>query len=86
MFYQFYDYIKNKYFDILSPMTPLEREAEIFKKTCEEMPISIKSDDLICGRYGCENSDLYKVEDSRDFEYFNSFTKEEQRIKNELEE
>ncbi len=86
MFYQFYDYIKNKYFDTLSLMTPPEREAEIFKKICEEMPISIKAGDLICGRYGCENDDFYKVNSERDFEYFDSFTAEEIKIKKELEE
>ena len=86
MLYQFYDYIKSKYFETLSGMTPVEREAEIFRKTCEEIPISIKEGDLFCGRYGCENEEAYQPQASCGFEWFESFTPEELSIKQALDE
>ena len=86
MFYYFYDYIKSKYFETLSGMEPVEREAEIFRKTCEEIPVSIQPGDLFCGRYGCGSEEGYEPPAQCEFTWFESFTPEELAIKKELDE
>jgi len=53
MFYTFYHHIKNRCFDELNPLPAPIREAWIFEKTCQEIPLSILPEDLIGGRYGC---------------------------------
>jgi len=84
MFYTFYDYIKNKYFHEVSSLAAPEREAYIFKKTVEEIPLAINDNDIIAGRYGCDDGDAYKVIDDQKFEYINAYSPEEMQIKDIL--
>ncbi|MBE6632112.1 MAG: hypothetical protein E7623_05360 [Ruminococcaceae bacterium] len=78
MYYEFYDYFKNKYFDALKDMPPVTREAEIFRITMEEIPISIKDTDVLAGRYGTDKySDEYGYAENRNFEYFDAFSPKE---------
>lgn len=63
MYYRIIDYIKNKYYDELSELSPSIRQATIFKYTTEEMPLLIKEGDLFAGWYGYETWDeLPKVQ------------------------
>ena len=84
MFYHFYDFIKNKYFDELKVLPPATREALIFKKTCEEIPLTIKEGDVIAGWYGCESDADIKIENNRDFAFVDAYTKKERSIKQKL--
>ncbi|MBQ4110337.1 MAG: hypothetical protein IJC74_05585 [Clostridia bacterium] len=86
MFYFFYDYFKNKYFNDIKDLPAEKREALIFKRTCEKIPVSIKKDDLIAGWYGCENGKDYAVTDNKDFPFIDAYSKEERETKNYLEE
>ncbi len=63
MYYRVIDYIKNKYHDELSELSPSIRQATIFKYTTEEMPLLIKEGDLFAGWYRYETWDeLPKVQ------------------------
>lgn len=68
MYYRIIDYIKNKYYDELSELSPSIRQATIFKYTTEEMPLLIKEGDLFAGWYGYETWDeLPKVQEQVSF-------------------
>ena len=68
MYYGIIDYIKNKYYDELSGLSPSIRQATVFKYTTEEMPLLIKEGDRIAGWYGYETWDeLPKVQDQISF-------------------
>lgn len=56
MFYEFYPQIKDKYFDEVKDLSVPAREAQLFLRTCEEMPIAIHDDDVIAGWYGLDDS------------------------------
>lgn len=86
MFYEFYSYIKNKYFEELKTLPAPTREAMIFKRTCEEIPIEIKRDDLIAGWYGCENDVEYKITENKEFAFMDAYSQDEINIKNEFYE
>jgi len=75
MFYEFYDYFKNKYFNSLKNLPPVMREAELFFITLKEIPISIKESDLLAGRYGIDSyNSQYSFDTNQNFEYFDAFS------------
>lgn len=59
MFYQLYDFIKEKYFEELQELPAATREALVLQKTLEEVPIAIKGADLISGWYGYEDEKAF---------------------------
>lgn len=57
MVYNLYPYITKKYASEFNKIIDMPmRQAMIFKKTVEEIPIQIRSGDIIAGRYGYEDS------------------------------
>ncbi len=56
MFYEFYPYIKQKYFEEVKQLPAETREAILFLRTCEEIPIFICPEDVIPGWYGIDDS------------------------------
>ncbi len=85
--YYFHSYInfKNKYFDQVKDLPAPIREAEIFKRIVSELPLEIRDDDLIPGRYGstvrpgdppCEKA----------FEPVEAYTQKELEMKKQLRE
>ena len=54
MYYRLHDYIEEAYRDEFSSEPAPIREALIFKKTVESMPLQIKETDYIAGWYGYE--------------------------------
>ncbi|MBQ7794636.1 MAG: DUF3029 family protein [Clostridia bacterium] len=85
MFYNFYDYFKNKEYDYLKNLPAVTREALIFKNTCEEIPVCIKENDLIAGWYGCQSGDDYSDLQNKKFDYVDCYNKTELEIKEGLE-
>lgn len=56
MVYNLYPYITKKYAAYFNEITDMPmRQAMIFKKTAEEIPLQIRSGDIIAGRYGFDN-------------------------------
>ena len=84
MFYQFYEHIKNRYFDQLCTLPAVMRQAMIFKYTCEEIPLSIRDDDLIPGWYGAESDEGFQIHEHREFPAYEAYTPEELAVKDEL--
>ena len=84
MFYEFYTYIANKYFDELKELPTVTREAKIFEYTCREIPIDIWDTDIIGGHYGVKDGTPYKVENPKKFDYTKVLTDEDSRIRIEL--
>lgn len=84
MFYEFYSYISNKYFDELKDLPAVTREAKIFEYTCREIPIDIWDTDVIGGHYGVKDGAPYKVENPKRFDYTRVLSDEDSRIRIEM--
>lgn len=67
MFYMLDGYLKNKYYDTLSPLSPCLREAELFRLTVEEMPLEIRKGDEFAGWYGFADEYAPVTEAVREF-------------------
>lgn len=83
--YYFHSYInfKNKYFEELKNLPAPIREMTIFQKIVSEIPLEIRDDDLIPGRYGS----TVRPGDpppEKTFSFFEAYSDEEKRVKNEL--
>lgn len=83
--YYFHSYInfKNKYFEELKNLPAPIREMTIFQKIVSEIPLEIRDDDLIPGRYGS----TVRPGDpppEKTFSLFEAYSDEEKRVKNEL--
>ncbi len=79
MFENLYNYYKTKYFDKVKNEPAPIREALIFKYTTENIFQYIKKDDYIAGWFGKNDSD-YKLSDIKDFEYNDSFSENEKKM------
>lgn len=51
-FVHYYEYIRARFADELRAMPPLAREAAIFARTLEQMPVQVEQDDYIIGWFG----------------------------------
>lgn len=80
MYYTFFDYIKNKYFEELSVVSPPIRSAIIFKRTCEEIPLFIADTDVIAGRYGTDDAKSYEIVENKNFPIINDYSAEELNV------
>lgn len=85
MFYYFYNTVKNKYFDELKDEKAPMREAVLFRKTVEEIPIFVEENDLIACRYGCESYEE-KDKEIKEFKKIDYFTDKDREILKNLNE
>ena len=87
MFYQLYHHIKNKYFEELQEKSAAIREAMIFQRTLEEMPIAIIPKDSFAGWYGyIDKCELTEVYDNKKFDYLDAYTVEDRAVLKELKD
>lgn len=84
MFYQYYETMKNTYFDEMAKLPACMREAILFRKTVENIPLSIRDDDLLPGRYGSETPPAPTLR--RDFPFVDVYTEEERTVRRALME
>jgi len=83
LYYYFRDFVKDKYFDELSAMPPALREATLFKRIVELIPIGIDKGELIAGRYAVDDGCDYSYTERR-FPFADALTDGEKDIKREL--
>ena len=83
--YYFYSHInfQNKYYDELKSLPAPIREMTIFKKIVSELPLEIRDNDLIPGRYG-STVRPGPMPPVKEFEYISAYSPEELRVKNAL--
>ena len=67
-------------------LSPLDREAMIFRLTCEQIPISLEEEDLIPGRYGCPDGAPYQVAQQRRFSRTDAYSPELAKVRDVLAE
>ena len=84
MFYTLDGYLKNKYFDILAPLSPCLREAELFRLTVEEMPLEIRKGDEFAGWYGFAEDHAPVAEDVREFPRVPGISPENEALRQSL--
>ena len=69
LYYYFKDYVKDKFYEELLPLSPAMRAATIYKHTCELIPIKIEDGDLIAGRYAVTDTPEEYSYEKRDFPF-----------------